>query len=171
MATPDYPSTLPAPEYGSYAGVMDAGLVRTQAGGAEPYQDATFNSEVVTLNLSFSMDDADFDAWFAWVDDNGYDWFYMDLVTPLVPVDILSRHKVRFVADYLVNQRGDNWQRITVGAEMIPNEAEDPLAPVPQYNDFIVAGTPASPSPDDIQAGTPASPSTGGLISAELYYY
>jgi len=166
----DYPITLPIPDYGSYSGVSDHGLVRTSIPVAAPNQLLGFNSPTTKITMTFSMDNDTYTDWLVWVTDNGWNWFKMPVVSPLDPVLITSTHSVRFISEVQYQKRGDNWLSVSVTAEMIPGEDEDPLASTGRGYDYILAGAPASPSADTIVAGTPAAPSTP-FIEANIYNY
>ena len=165
-----YPETLPAPDHVNYSGVIDNGLLRSQVPSAQAYQYASFNAETTTFGLVFSMTNATYLEWDAWVKDNAYDWFeFSDVISGMLPQTYpVSTHRVRFISDVQYTKRGHDWLSVAVEVELVPGDSQDPLATLPDY-DFIIAGTPASPSADWIIAGTPAAPSTD-WIRAELYY-
>jgi hypothetical protein len=120
--------------------------------------------------MTFSMTQTLFNDWVCWMDDFGQDWFYMENVTPRTPLLINSTNLFRMVAGTQQTKRGHNYISVTAGFDMIPGAPPDPLAPVHTWLNFIVAGTPATPSIDIIDAGTPAIPSTNWVL-ADLYGY
>ena len=165
-----YPETLPLPDYGSYSGTVDQGLVRTSFPIAAPRQLVGFNSPSVNITMTFSMHN---DTWFEWstfANTHGYDWFMMPVVSQKAPVVITSNHRVRFISDIQYQKLGDGWLSATVTAEMVPGETDDPLAPFERVYDWIIAGSPPTPSPDIIMAGSPPAPSPVG-IKASIYKY
>ena len=98
------------------------------------------------------------------------DWFYMDTVTPRTPVEITSTNLFRMIGGTQQAKRGHNYISVTATFEMVPGAPDDPLADAHTWLNFIVAGTPASPSTDIIDAGEPSNPSTNWVI-ADLYGY
>ena len=165
-----YPANFPQPDTNGYSGNSAYGLLRTALQSSGPSQIRTFNSAAHTLSLTFSMSQTVFNEWVCWMDDTLNDWFYMDIVTPRTPVNIISTNLFRMISGTSQTKRGHDYISVTASFEMIPGALPDPLAPVHTWIDFIVAGTPASPSSDIIQAGTPATPSTN-LVRADLYGY
>ena len=166
-----YPSNFPRPDTNGYSGVETYGLSRTGLPTSNPRQIKTFNADVHSLTLTFSMTQTLFNDWICWMDQQAVDWFYMDIVTPRTPVTITSTNLFRMVAGTQQTKRGHDYISVTASFEMIPGYPDDPLAPEHTWADsYIVAGTPASPSSDTIEAGTPASPSTDEIV-ADLYGY
>ncbi len=152
---------------GNYGGEMAFGVRRTSVPTALANQVIQFNARRDTLSLTFEMTNDEYSEWFDWAKENAWWWFRMELVTPWNPVDIVSLHRVRFISELEMSKAGDNWNRITVQAEVMPADGQDPAAPV-DISDWVIAGTPANPSPDWVIAGTPANPSTDWII-AHLY--
>ena len=166
---PDYPDTFTAPDHSSYSGFFDAGLLRTATPFPDPSQRKVFNSGVEEINLTFSMTPTDFSAWYAWCKDNAYDFFDMNLITSRVPDYIVSKVRTRFVSDISLSYIGHDWLRTSVTAELVPGDTSQNGA-TRLYQDFVLAGTPASPSIDFVLAGTPDAPATD-MIYGELYEF
>lgn len=118
----DYPSTLPLPDYGTYAGVVDNGLLQTTVLTAQRNQLITYNSPTTKLSMTFSMDNDIYALWFSWVKTNAYYWFNMPVVSTNQPTDITSTRQVRFISDLSYTKREDNWLSVNVTAELIPGE-------------------------------------------------
>lgn len=167
---PVYPDTLPSPDHVNYSGVIDNGLLRSQVPSAQAIQYAQFNAPTTTFGLVFSMTNATYLEWSAFIEEFGYDWFeFNDVISGMLPqIYPTSTQRVRCISDVNYTKRGHDWLSVSVEVELIPGDSQDPLATLPDY-DFIIAGTPASPSADWIIAGTPAAPSIE-WIRAELYY-
>jgi len=164
-----YPDTLPLPDHGSYAGVGDAGLVRTSLPTPAANQIETYNSERIDITMTFSMDMFTYPTWLTWILDNGYDWFEMPVISQRMPIDILSTSRVRVTSDTNLVKRGHNWISVTLGMELIPGDT--PIgSPGITWPNFIYANTPTTAPADSIVAGTPTSPSAD-LIRAGLYDY
>ena len=117
----DYPSTLPMPDAGSYSAIVDQGLIRTSFPVTAPNQVKNYNAPRVDINMTFSMTNADYETWLAWMMANGYDWFNMPVVSPRTPTDITSIQLVRLSSPVQVTKKGDNWLSATVAAELIPS--------------------------------------------------
>ncbi len=165
-----YPTTLPLPDDTGYGNVQSYGTIRTNLPGPIKEQETTYNSARVLITATFSMDDATYATWLAWIKANAYEWFYMPVVSPRTPVDISSTALVRATDAPTMSLAGYNWQRASLSLEMIPGALDDPLAPPRVYNNFIDAGSPASLSPDIIDAGNAATPSPD-IFTASLYDY
>jgi len=166
----DYPATLPLPDFGDYYGVIDKGLIRTAYPAAAPSQLAGYNSPTVIISMTFSMTNAQWTDFAIFVNDSGFDWFRMPVVSPNAPVLITSTMRVRFISDLDYQKQGDNWLSVTVQAEMVLGDEDDPNAMLDRSYDFIVAGTPGSPSVDVMIAGSPSNPSPTA-ITASIYKY
>ena len=165
-----YPTTLPMPDKDSYGGVIDWGLIRTGYAVPAPRQIKGYGRETNSLAMSFSMVNDDYITWLTWVNTYGYNWFLMPVVSEYTPVKVTSTHRVRFTSDIQYVKRGDNWITVSIGAEILQGDIEDPLALSTKAYDFIIGGTPAAPSADIIYCGTPAAPSTE-TITGSLYAY
>ena len=167
----DYPTTLPLPDYGSYSGVSDKGLVRTSVSTPAPTQIQLYGSPRHDASMVFSMtNDVYADEWLPWVDQFGYDWFNMPVVSPYDPVQITSTHRCRMTTDLQLSKRGDNWLSVSVGVEILQGDKQDPNSPTSRVYDAVNAGVPSNPSTDRVIAGTPANPSTD-TIQGNLYAY
>jgi hypothetical protein len=164
-----YPENYPMPDHTGVSGSIDVGLRRTAVPAALANQVKTHNSPVDSLTLTFSMTNDEYSAWLDWVRTYAWQWFQMPIVSRHTPVNITSTRRLRFISDVQYEKRGDNWCSVTVQAEILPADAEDPDAPVPEY-DWIIAGAPDDPSTDWALAGSPTSPSTDWTIS-HLYYW
>lgn len=164
-----YPANYPKPARSGITGHIDPGIRRTSVPAALANQVTVFNSPEDGLSLTFEMTNDWYAVWYEWVRTYAWMWFEMDIVSRHTPVNITSRHRIRFISEIQLQKLGDNWLSISVQAEIMPADAEDPNAPVPEY-DWVIAGTPDEPSADWELAGTPASPSTDWTID-HLYYW
>ncbi len=167
--TETYPQEFPTPDVTAYNGAITYGLGRTTVPTALANQRKYFNAPRLELSLTFSMTNDEYLTWFDWMRENGLKWFRMPIVSPRMPVDITSTHRIRVMSDYQLEKQGDNWLSVTVGVEAVPGDSEDPFAPVIEP-DWVIAGGPSNPSADVIIGGTPASPSTD-WYRGEIYYY
>jgi len=119
----DYPPNYPLPNFGTYAGVHDWGLLVSQVPGTEFNVGRGYNSARVEMTLSFDLDNDDYFAWKAWVMANAYDWIDMPIVAPRTPTDITSVQRTRFISQIVYTKGGDNWGTATVTAELVPGDA------------------------------------------------
>ena len=168
MSLPAYPSIFRAPE--RVTGTTDVGLRRTSLPVALANQVKDFNAPRIEMVYAFSMTNNEAAVWLDWVYNSiKWSWFTMDIVSPFTPRDIVSNHTVRIMGPINYQKRGDDWCTITAPIEILQNDAQDPLLPEVEY-DWIIAGGPGSILDDYIVAGTPSTPSTDGVITAHLYY-
>ena len=121
----DYPSTYPMPD--SYDGLISSGVLRSEGGGPELVQRQSYNSRRTDFTMTFSMDDATYTNWSAWMIANAYDWVNFPVVSDRFPTVennyILSTQRVRLTSPLSVSKKGFNWQSVTVQAELIPNDS------------------------------------------------
>lgn len=165
-----YPANFPLPDRDSYSGLIQQGVVRTSVSVPAPNQILVFSRERTDLAMQFSMTNDLYTDWLAWVYANAYSYFLMPVVSEYTPVDIVSTHRVRFTSDIQYVKRGDDWLTVSVGAEILQGDTQDPLAFSNRVYDFVLGGSPGSPSADVVQPGSPAAPSTD-TITGSLYAY
>lgn len=166
-----YPTNFPLPDKSSYSGLIQQGIVRTSVAVPAPNQILVFSRERTDLSMQFSMVNDDYTAWIEWVYANGYDYFYMPVISEYTPVDdIFSTHRVRFTTDIQYVKRGDNWLTVSIGAEILQGDTQDSLALSNRSYEFVLGGSPGSPSPDVVNSGSPSAPSTD-TITGNLYAY
>jgi len=123
-----YPVGLPLPDHTDYSGLIDYGIIRSSVPASRSNQLQSYNSPQQKLSLSFSMDNDTYLTWLSWARTDGYYWFEIDIISGFNPVDITSTHAIRFIGDISYTKRGDNWLTVSVEAEMIPGEPQDPLS-------------------------------------------
>jgi hypothetical protein len=165
-----YPNNYPLPDKDSYSGLVQQGIVRTSANVPAPNQILVFSRERTDLTMQFSMTNDFYEYWIEWVYTYGFNYFWMPVISEYNPVNIFSEHRVRFTSDIQYVKRGDNWLTVSIGAEILQGDTEDFLAASTRVYDFIIGGSPSSPSVDIVQAGTPSNPSTDKIIG-NLYAY
>jgi hypothetical protein len=166
-----YPGNYPLPDKDSYSGLVQQGIVRTAGDVPAPNQILVFSRERTDLTMQFTMVNNMYEVWLEWVYTYGFNYFWMNVISEYNPVNpIFSEHRVRFTTDIQYVKRGDNWLTVSIGAEILQGDTEDFLAPSNRVYDFILGGSPSSPSVDTVHAGTPSSPSTD-IIIGHLYAY
>jgi hypothetical protein len=168
-----YPSTLPCvSRIEGHSATAFAGLVRTPMEAGSARQRRTHRVLPHQMTLVFVMAQEVYGDWLAWVNDNAFDqWIALKL-----PGFLASRAgtdtaavPVRFVSDLtmeLIPAHRLWYWRARVNAEWLPSS--DDLASRPfgpwvvsggSHTDWVIAGTPAQPSPDTVTSGTPITPS------------
>jgi hypothetical protein len=161
----DYPSGLPAPSVEGYSVDTQYGIsaIAFERGNTRQRRGAKRERHVSSLSMVLSI--SELWQWQSWANRYGYDWHYMDLASSYsgATSDVLVPHYVRYIGDISVQQLSPTHVRVAVQAEL--NVSVLPLAAEELPADWIIAGTPASPSTDTITAGTPASPSTDTIIA------
>ena len=166
----DYPANYAKPVTGNYSGVIDYGVIRSSVPAPLAEQKKIFNSPRTDISMTFEMTNDEYVDWLVWMLENGYYWFNMELVSEYAPVLIFSTHQIRVTSDFQMQKLGDNWMSVSCAVEILQSDSEDPSAQPRIEYDWVIAGSPASPSVDWLLAGDPANPSTDFDV-AELYYY
>lgn len=162
-----YPETLPAPQIADYQVDVGFGLSSIQFERGNTRQRKLVRNERHVFTLSYVLDPSLLWQWQTWVNRYGYDWHYQNLTSSYsgFTSDITIPHYVRLISDISLTPIDARHVRVTVLAEM--EVATLPVGAVVPSGDWIVAGTPASPSnSNSYQAGTPASPWSSNTVIA-----
>jgi hypothetical protein len=171
MSTP-YPAQFPCPSrIEGHAQASSAGIVRTpmQAGNAR--QRRRHRNLPTRIGLVFVIHQPAYAEWLTWVNANAW----RDTITMALPgieasrlgldtTSIVVRFCTDLQADLLPVHRLWYW-RVRVEAAYYPTPEQ--LLPVP-IGDWIVAGSPGTPSPDWIVAGSPPLPSLDVISSGTV---
>jgi hypothetical protein len=166
---PSYPSSLPAPLVSGYgvSTVFDLSSVEFERGNTRQRQGA--RRETTAFTLSFLFSTAELWAWQSWANANGWDWHTMDLQSPYSAMSISGAaaipHSIRYTSEQIsMSFLGNGIVNVTVQAEL--DVTALPQGIYAYTGDWIVAGTPASPSSANWYiAGTPASPAADFVIA------
>lgn len=162
-----YPSTLPAPQIAEYQVEVGFGVSAVRFERGNTRQRKSVKNERHVFVLAYVLDPSLLWPWQNWVNKYGYDWHYQNLASSYsgFSADVLIPHYVRLISDVSITPIDANHVRVTVQAEM--NLSTVPQGIVVQTGDWVLAGTPASPSSSNsYQAGTPASPSNSATLIA-----
>jgi len=117
-----YPSAFPLPQTENYSGAIDFGIVRTSIPTANASQTINNNSPTTEVSMTFKMKNDDILIWELWALNNGYQYFYMPIVSSATPTDITSVQRVRFISNIQHQKLGDDWSSCTVAAEIVPGD-------------------------------------------------
>jgi hypothetical protein len=119
---PEWPESLPAPDRDGYQYQLGFGIVRTPFSGGSVRQRRTVWSMPGGFSLTFRMNTAQLGILQIFLDQYGYGWFAMDLVTGAArvqrPLSDCLLHRVRFVSDPVHQLIGPNLWRVTLTAEV-----------------------------------------------------
>lgn len=117
-----YPSSFACPLLSGFNISVAAGVLRAQEPGAQ-VQRRAFDTMPHVFQLSFAMSVTDWSAWQAWVTDNAFDWFNMDL--PSMYAGLAKTQKtptlIRFVSPISVSTLTEQHVQLSVTAEMAPS--------------------------------------------------
>lgn len=164
MTIKKYPSSFPTPTVQNYNIAVDMGIVRTRFDTGVNRQRRRYRTMPHLFNFTFAMPIVDLDTWQMWADEYAYQWFEIPAASYLTGMaqndKNCSPHVVRFVSDLQITPLSNQSFAVTVVAEMAPTSKYS--RPGILTDKWIIAGDPATPSPDWIIAGNPdlASPST-----------
>jgi len=122
IGLPSWPASLPFPDRDGYQYQLGFGIVRTPFAGGSIRQRRTVWSMPGTFNLSFRMNTAQLGILQVFLDQYGFGWFSMDLVSGAArvqrPLSDCLAHRVRFIADPVQMMIGPNLWRVTLQAEV-----------------------------------------------------
>lgn len=123
-----YPDTLPGPTIAGYGATVAMGVIRSDM-DTHQQQRRVFTSMPHTLTLRFVLTITEWAQWHAWVIDNGYRWFEINLATlyagqvdqTTVPV------LIRLTSSFAASELSANTVQVSVAAEMAPSMIGDYL--------------------------------------------
>jgi hypothetical protein len=159
-----YPLELPGPLVSGYQVDVSYGVtaVAFERGNTRQRRGVTSKRHVFGLSFVFTV--PELWTWQSWASRHGYDWHYMDLISSYSGAARAIPHLIRYTGDISFQTIDLERVRVSVEAEMDLNTL--PLGDVVPSGDWIIGGTPASPSSANwILGGTPASPSTDFIIA------
>jgi hypothetical protein len=130
ITIPLWPVTLPPPDRDGYSYSLDFGLLRTPFEGGYIRQRRTAFGMPGFYALTFRMNTAHLGILQKFLDEHGYAWFAMDLVSGAAryvrPASDCLMHRVRFTSNPLHEMIGPNLWRVTLQAEV--QSMRDPSA-------------------------------------------
>ena len=116
-----YPANLPVADHTAYSGNVDFGLLRTELPTSRAAQNFIYNRSALSISMTFSMLNTQYEEWLNWVLANAYDWFEMDVIAPSEGVpNITTLMRCRFAGNIDYLKKGDGWLGATVLVEAIP---------------------------------------------------
>ena len=167
-----YPDTLPCPLIDGFGADIASGVLRSGLELGSARQRRTNRALVHTYQLTFVIKQVkDFGDWMTWVNANGFRWFTMKLPGALAGShnEQIFDNTIRFIgpiqSTVIRAVDGYHW-RVSVAAEFVWSAADHG-----QHIDtlWIIARTPANPSPDWVIARTPSNPSTDWYITHDIW--
>jgi len=117
-----YPSNLPLPDYGSYIGTIDVGLVRTSVPNANAAQFINANAPTTEISMTFTGNRDLIFEWQLWALGQGYQYFWLPVVSSATPTNITSLQRCRFISNIHLQKVGDDRYSATVQAEIVPGD-------------------------------------------------
>lgn len=171
--TTAYPGSFPCPSRNPHSAAASAGLVRTPMEAGNTRQRRAQRVLPTQIELSFTINQAQYASWLAWVNAHAWDeWVTMNLpglrasqartTTQATPVRFMSDLSVE-----LLNVHRLWYWRVNVSAEYLPLSTDFPVVdgvwiigktPGAPAVDYIIAGTPGAPAPIFTNPGTPDAP-------------
>lgn len=117
-----YPSSLACPQLSGFGISVSSGVLRSDMAGAQ-VQRRAYDTMPHSFRLSFAMSVIDWGNWQAWVTDNAYSWFEMDLPSMYAGRDGVEKTPtlIRFVSGVTVTNLTERHVQISVVAEMAPS--------------------------------------------------
>jgi hypothetical protein len=161
-----YPTGLPSAAIDSYSVDVSYGVYRTDFEHGNTRQRRTVTEKRHEFNMSMTLTMPELWQWQAWANAYGYDWHVMELLSPFSGFtgSVLIPHEIRYIGDISISLIGLDHVRVSVRAEL--NLESVPAEPIVPSGDWILGGTPSSPSSSNaIRGGIPSSPSTDFIIS------
>ena len=159
----NYPKDFPNPTIEGYGISVDMGITRTVFDTGRARQRRRYKTMPQVFSFNFVVPIHQLELWQIWVNKFAYSYFKMNATSYLTGYEndkFCSEHKVRFISDLSLTPATPEHMRISVAAEMIA--LSEASLPAHFTGDWIIAGDPATPSPEWAIAMNPdlASPST-----------
>ena len=170
-----YPALFPCPSrIEGHNQSMSAGLVRTPMEAGNARQRRTHRVLPTSISLVFMVNQPDYASWLTWVNENAWDdWVLMNL--PGLEASRLGLDTAAIAVRFTTDLQADLlpvhrlwWWRVRVQAEWVPSPESLVSVPIGPWviadianppPDWIIAGTPPTPSLDTFTGGTPLKPS------------
>jgi hypothetical protein len=125
-----YPSTLPGPTLAGFGARVAMGVIRADDVTHEQ-QRRVFKSMPHTFSLAFVMSLVEWAQWKAWVTDNGYGWFEIDIPTLYDGRVDGTPAVIRLTSEVTASMLAHDVVQVSVTAEMAPSMIDNYLANVP----------------------------------------
>lgn len=176
----NYPATLPKPRWTSYSANIDYGVYRADSVDGFPSQGRKYTNNPTRFSVEFLLSFAEFQSWVTFMEAQVSNrWFKIDIPTQNSDTQPApnSNSIVRLSSSYETKHLGANTILLyctlelmptDIGKEMEPNQPPPtPPSPPDITEDWIIAGTPAAPSPEWVIAGTPNAPSPEWVLAGK----
>ena len=156
-----YPSTLPCPQVSDYRGTVDylIGSVKFNRGNTRRRYKSNVRIEQYDISFVYTLEQLG--LFQSWANKYGYDWHWLRMVTHysgLVAGDKPIPHRVRITSDLAITALSEKYFRVRLSIELDPTSVPDNVI-IPSGR-WIIAQTPASPSPDWVISGWPPATDT-----------
>ena len=118
-----FPSFLPNPQYNSHTFEVRTGVARTAMQAGNYKQRRVWHHLPVQWSLTWAVSTREMNSIVRWLNDYGYDWFDINVVSPLTPVDSpLRLMSVRVISNLDVSNAGFNYWEISAIVEGAPEQ-------------------------------------------------
>lgn len=130
---------LPTPKLSGYSYTVDAGLVRTPMDSGYHNQRRRWTNRPTRFNLTFEVSTAELQTVSEVVNEYGYDWLYMPLISGANGMPKPMDHVVRFMSDLTVESGGWDYYNVSAVVEMA--EATPSCTLVAYCDDYLTCLT------------------------------
>jgi hypothetical protein len=115
-ASTDYPQSFPCPDRDSYSISLDSGLVRDNEAYPLINQNRVNKHFGTFINVTFTVLVKELFIWQAWVNENGYSWFNMNIAHPFMPKGFLTEKVPVKFANEVMSIRYADFAHVRIGA-------------------------------------------------------
>lgn len=160
-----YPADFACPLIAEHKATVDYDDFQVEFEHGNKRQRRRWSITNTRVALGFAISWEKLFEWQVWVNRNAYDWFKMGLYSAQSSINggSMLPAQIRFVTDIKVTSLNQNYAKVTLEAEFDPYYT--PFIPAKFTNRWIIAGTPAAPSPDWILAEDPVDPLKDFIIA------
>lgn len=171
---PRYPPHWPAPRRVNYSADIDYGVLRTGGLVGLPEQGRHYQSSPTTIAAEFQMSLTRYYDWQAWVSNDAMHGYCSMPVVDQYTGQILAEQVVRFMPPFEMRPLGGNEIVVRCQMYVLPQDIGDGhfgighgIKPPESatHADWIIAKSPADPSPEWVLAGTPGAPSPEWVLA------
>lgn len=160
---PYYPNTFPCPMYSGYGVDVENGLVRTRFANGQTRQRRRHRQVHTVIRLQFTIPVQLLGDWQVWMNENGTQWFLIDLFSAINGVNETVPHKVHVISDLAIGAITRDYVDVSLTVEVDQDYLYVP--PVTNTGDWIIAQTPPTPSADWYIAKQPDDPADDTVIA------
>lgn len=113
----DYPSAYPCPQISGYGLTVDRGFRRVTFDNGQSRQRRMYDEGPTVASLAFVLSVSDLYDWQTWVNEFGYDWFTMNLVSKWSATGEPSLHRIRVISDLAIEALAQQFVKVSLTAE------------------------------------------------------